>query len=182
MSTQWWIESETMSWERCLRVAHLLTKVHENKLRWFELMKRKTAYAPIRMMENIIVEGNQSQNRLKKTWEEQIKLTCESFTTVKTWPNIIWWKAFKLLIIFDYFSFPYIVMSLYLVINLLFFLSLIYFFYNSSVTILICVVSCLCHFSRIVCYSLISFERRGVYISLKYHKSSLGECLWCVLV
>ena len=37
-------------------------------------MKRKTAAAPVRMVESLIVEGKRSHGRPKKTWVEQLKI------------------------------------------------------------------------------------------------------------
>ena len=47
--------------------------MHENRLRWFGHVQRKTIDSPIRRIESIIVEGKRSLGRLKKTWVEHIK-------------------------------------------------------------------------------------------------------------
>lgn len=47
--------------------------MHENKLRWFGYLQRKTIDSPVKRIESIIVEGKKSQGRPKKTWIEQIK-------------------------------------------------------------------------------------------------------------
>ena len=61
-----------------IRVAPLLAKLYENKLRWFRHVKRKTVDAPMRMLEKRTIEGKRSQGRLKRTCEEQLKIDlCE---------------------------------------------------------------------------------------------------------
>ena len=54
-------------------VALLTPKMHENRLRWFRHMQRKTYDAPVRRIENIIVEGKRSRGRPRRMWEAQIK-------------------------------------------------------------------------------------------------------------
>ena len=56
-----------------LGVAPLSVKMRENRLKWFRHVQRKTHYAPVRMIECIIVEDKRSQGRPRRTWEEQIK-------------------------------------------------------------------------------------------------------------
>ena len=56
-----------------LGVAPLSAKMRENKLRWFGHVQRKPIEAPVRRIENIIVEGKRNRGRPKKTWVEQIK-------------------------------------------------------------------------------------------------------------
>ena len=56
-----------------LGVAPFFAKMRENRLRWFGHVQRKTHDAPIRRIKCIIVEGNRSRGRLRRTWEEHIK-------------------------------------------------------------------------------------------------------------
>ena len=48
--------------------------MRENRLRWFGHMQKKTFDAPIRRIESIIVEGKRARGRLRRTWDEQIKV------------------------------------------------------------------------------------------------------------
>ena len=50
-----------------LGVALLSAKMRENRLRWFGHVQRKTFDFSVRRIENIIVEGNISRKRPKKT-------------------------------------------------------------------------------------------------------------------
>ena len=44
-----------------LGVAPLTAKMHENRLRWFGHVQRKTYDAPVRRIESIFVEGKKSR-------------------------------------------------------------------------------------------------------------------------
>ena len=57
-----------------LGVAPISGKMRENRLIWFEHVERKTLAAPVRRVENIIVEGKRSRGRPRRTWDEQIKV------------------------------------------------------------------------------------------------------------
>ena len=57
-----------------LEIAPISRKTRENRLRWFGYVQRKTFDAPVRRVENIIVEGKRSRERPKRTWHEQIKV------------------------------------------------------------------------------------------------------------
>lgn len=50
-----------------LGVALLSAKLHENRLRWFGYMKRKTIDTPVIMLESLIVECKRSRGRRKRT-------------------------------------------------------------------------------------------------------------------
>ena len=58
-----------MSLERSW-VAPLSAKMRENRLKWFGHVKRKTYDAPMRRIKSIIVEGNLSRERPRRTWEK----------------------------------------------------------------------------------------------------------------
>ena len=72
MVTQWWIVRNQDIKEK-LEVGPLSAKMRENKLRWFGHVHRKTYDAPVRRIKSIIVEGKRSQERPRRTWEEQTK-------------------------------------------------------------------------------------------------------------
>ena len=57
-----------------LGVAPIFEKMHENILRWFGLVQRKTFAAPMRRVKSIIVEAKRSRGKPKRTWDEQIKV------------------------------------------------------------------------------------------------------------
>ena len=61
-----------------LGVAPISEKMHENRLRSFGHVQKKTFNALVRRVESIIVEGKRSRGRLRKTWDEQIKIDCMS--------------------------------------------------------------------------------------------------------
>ena len=44
------------------------------RLRWFGHVQRKTLADPVRRVKNIIIEGKRSRGRLRRTWDEQIKI------------------------------------------------------------------------------------------------------------
>lgn len=52
----------------------LSSKLRENRLKCFRHVKRKTADAPVRMVESLIVEGKRSRDRPKRIWSEQFKI------------------------------------------------------------------------------------------------------------
>ena len=56
-----------------LGVAPIYAKMRDNKLRSFGHVQRKNLDAPVRRIENIIVEGKKSRRRPRRTCEEQIK-------------------------------------------------------------------------------------------------------------
>ena len=50
-----------------LGVAPISRKMRENKLKWFGHVQRTTLTAPVRRVENIIVEGKRSRRRPRRT-------------------------------------------------------------------------------------------------------------------
>ena len=56
-----------------LGVAPFSTKMHENKLKWFGHVQRKTYDALVKRIKSIIVEGKRCRNRPRRTWKKQIK-------------------------------------------------------------------------------------------------------------
>lgn len=58
-----------------LKVAPLSTKMRENKLKWFGHVKRRTIYAPVKMVKSLIMEGKRCRGRPKRTRVEQIKIS-----------------------------------------------------------------------------------------------------------
>ena len=78
--------------------------LHENRLRWFGHVQRKTVGCPVRRIESIIVEGKRSRGRPKKTWVEQIKSDLSElyFSVDLTRDRISWRRQihiFELLIV-----------------------------------------------------------------------------------
>ena len=57
-----------------LGITPITRKMRENRLRLFGHVQRKTFDAPVRRVESIIVEGKRSRGRLRRTWDEQIKV------------------------------------------------------------------------------------------------------------
>ena len=57
-----------------LGVAPLSANMHENMLKWFGYVQRKTYDAAVRRIESIIVEGERSRGRPRRTWKEHIKI------------------------------------------------------------------------------------------------------------
>ena len=57
-----------------LGVAPNYGKMRKNRLRWFGHVQRKTLAASVRRVESVIVEGKRSQERPRRTWDEQIKI------------------------------------------------------------------------------------------------------------
>ena len=57
-----------------LGVASISAKMCENRLRWFGHVKRKTFDVPVRRIISIIVEGERSRGKPRRTWDKQIKV------------------------------------------------------------------------------------------------------------
>ena len=67
-----------------LGAAPISAKRHENRLRWFKHVQRKTFDAPVRRIESIIVEDKRSRGRLRRTRDEQIKVDLHELNSLRT--------------------------------------------------------------------------------------------------
>ncbi|KAL6578802.1 hypothetical protein OROMI_009018 [Orobanche minor] len=57
-----------------VEVAPISVKAREGRLRWFGHVRRRQASAPVRRVESSLVEGGNRRGRMRRTWEEQLKL------------------------------------------------------------------------------------------------------------
>ncbi|KAL6578328.1 hypothetical protein OROMI_010656 [Orobanche minor] len=57
-----------------LEVAPISLKVREERLRWFDHVRRRQASAPVRRIESLLVVGGRKRGRPKRSWEEQLIL------------------------------------------------------------------------------------------------------------